>query len=187
MSAGTTRVESWDAVFVRARRTEVHALLGEVTRWGDWWPHAHRDGDALVLVPPTWRARLARRRQRVTVEVTKDRPGLGVRFSFHGDLTGACEFFYVDETAGTLVHHIARIDVPSRGWVHHLGDHRAVLRATLDELKDRLEGRRLPGAEPDRTLVAAQAAAREEYQRGVEAFAAQQASALQETDAPAEE
>lgn len=174
----TRRVETWDSVFVRARRTEVHGLVGDVSRWGQWWPRALGDGDgagdALVLVPPTWRARLRRRRQRVAVEVTKDRPGLGLRFCYRGDLTGECEFFYTDADAGTMVHHIARIDVPRRGWMHHLGDHRAVMRATLDELKDRLEGTRLPGAEPDPALLADQVVARMEYQRGVDAFAARQ-------------
>lgn len=174
------RVEAWDQVFIRARRADVHPLLRDPGHYGRWWPGASSvigaDGTArLVLAPRTLGARVARRTQELDVTVVKDRADLGVDMAYRGTLEGAAEWYYLDETAGTVVHYVLHADAADRAWRRTLAEHRACVRAALAELKDRLEGARVPGAEPDPGLLADQQAALAAFQAGVEAWAAKQA------------
>ncbi len=163
-------VQAWDAVFVRARRRDVHPALADVAGWGGWWPGmVTRPAGASVVVslrPPG----LARRRQRFAVRVVKNRPGLGVDLRYDGELTGGAEFYYLDEPTGVTVHYIVRARVSAHRWRATLRDHRAGVRCALDTLKDRYEGGRLPGAEPDPGLLADQRAAIAQFRAGVEAW-----------------
>ncbi len=175
--------EVWDAGFVRARRADVHPLVRDPATWPRWWPGVRAVPGGLVLRPPTLLARVADRRQRLAVRVVKDRLDLGVDLAYSGTLTGPAELFYLDTDDGTVVTYVARVELADRGWRRTLAEHRAVVRAGLHELKDRLEGSRLPGAEPDPALLADQRAARVAFQRGVEAWAAKQA-ALRAAEGP---
>lgn len=164
----------WDTVFVRARRRDVHPVLADPLGYGRWWPgartEAHADGVALTLRPPTLRGRLGGADQRLVVAVRKDRRDLGVDLGYAGSLAGTAEWYYLDEAAGVLVSYVLRAAVPDRGWRRVLAEHRASVRAGLDELKARLEGARTPGAEPDAGLLADQRAAAAEFAAGVEAW-----------------
>lgn len=167
------RVAVVDSAFVRARRADVHPVLRDVAGYGRWWPGADsRPAGDLVLVtlrPPG----LARRPQRITVATTKDRPGKGLRMRYAGDFTGDAEWYYLDEPTGVIVHYLLDADVADRRWRRRLADHRAVVRLALHALKDRLEGARVPGAEPDPGLVRDQRQATAEFQAAVEAHARQ--------------
>ncbi len=176
-------VQAWDCVFVRARRRDVHPALADVAGWQRWWPGVRtRPAGASVVVtlrPPG----LARRRQRFVARVVKNRPGLGVDLRYDGELTGAAEFYYLDESAGVTVHYLLRAKVSEHRWRATLRDHRAGVRRALDALKDRYEGGRLPGAEPDPRLLGDQRVAIAEFRAGVEAWerklAAEQAAVAQ--------
>jgi len=170
------QVEVWDSGFVRARRADVHPLVRDPATWARWWPGVTAVRSGLVLRPPTASARLAGRRQRIAVRVVKDRVDLGVDLAYSGTLTGPAELFYLDTDDGTVVTYVARVAVADRGWRRTLAEHRAVVRAGLHELKDRLEGSRVPGTEPDPVLLADQREAQAAFQRGVEAWAAKQAA-----------
>lgn len=165
------RIQAWDSVFVRARRTEVHPLLADVAGYRRWWPAASsRDLGGRVgvtLAPPG----LARRRQRFTVAITKDRPAKGVRMHYTGDLAGEAEWYYLDEPAGTVVHYLLNAEVADRGWRRRLADHRAAVRQGLDTLKDRLEDGRVPGTEPDPRLLDDQREAIAQFSAAVAAHA----------------
>jgi hypothetical protein len=173
-------VEAWDSVFVRARRRDVHPVLRSPATYGSWWPGVHSeptaDGANVILRPPRLAARLLRRRQRLRVRVVKDRPNLGVDLDYDGDLQGSAEWFYLDERSGVTVHYLVRARVHRRAWRRTLADHRATVRVALHELKDRLEGERTPGAEPDPPLLDDQRQAIAEFQAGVEAWARRQAA-----------
>lgn len=194
------RIETWDTGFIRARRRDVHAVLAEPSHYGQWWPGVRvralgRPVQRLVEAdagdtgagtagvgagwrmrfrPPGWRARS----HRLDVELVKARPDLGLRFRVRGAAEGEIEFFYVDEPNGVLVHYLSRLEVSSARRARRLGrDHRAVAREALHALKDRLEGGRVPGTEPDPRLLADQQAAIAAYQAGVEAHARKTAPA----------
>lgn len=175
-------VEVWDAEFVRARRADIHPLVRDPGTWPRWWPGVRAVPGGLVLSPPTVLAGIAHRRQRLAVRVVKDRQDLGVDLAYSGTLVGPAEFFYLDGDDGVVVSYVAHVDLADRGWRRTLAEHRAVVRAGLHELKDRLEGSRLPGAEPEPALLADQREAKVAFQRGVEAWAAKQ-TALREAEA----
>lgn len=164
-------VEAWDSVFVRARRADVHRILRAVPAYGRWWPGLTArelpEGVRLVHDAPGMR----RARVVVDVRVRKDRPGLGMDFDCTGDLVGEAEWYYLDEVDGVTVHHLLRAETADRGWRRRLAAHRASVRAALDELKDRLEGDRVVGSEPDPALLADQVEAIAAFRAGVEAHA----------------
>lgn len=165
------RIQAWDSVFVRARRTDVHPILADVAGYGRWWPAASsRDLGtrvAVTLTPPG----IARRTQRFTVAVTKERPAKGIRMRYTGDLAGDAEWYYLDEPAGTVVHYLLTAEVTDRAWRRRLTDHRAAIRQGLDTVKDRLEDGRIPGTEPDPRLLDDQQAAIAEFRAAVAAHA----------------
>lgn len=167
-------ISAWDSGFVRARRRDVHAVLAAPAGYGEWWPGARSavrgDAVALTLRPPTARGRLGLRDQRLRVATRKVRPDLGIDLGYTGSLTGSAEWYYLDEPAGVVVSYVLRAQVADRGWRGVLADHRAAVRAALHELKDRLEGPRVPGAEPDPRLLAGQRAATAAFRAGVEAW-----------------
>lgn len=165
------RIQAWDSVFVRGRRTDVHPILADVAGYGRWWAAvSSRDLGtrvAVTLAPPG----LARRRQRFTVTVTRERPAKGVRMQYRGELAGDAEWYYLDEPAGTVVHYLLTAEVADRGWRRRLADHRAAVRQGLDALKDRVEDGRVPGTEPDPRLLDDQRAAIAEFRAAVAAHA----------------
>lgn len=185
-------IEAWDSAFLRARRRDVHPALRDPAGYGHWWPAASSAARpwravpapgratgrtaALVLRSPTLAARLAGRVQRLAVTVVKDRPGLGLDLAYRGTLTGAAEWYYLDEVAGITVHYVMHARVADRGWRGVLADHRAAVRQALNTLKDRLEGARLPGEEPDPVLLADQRVAAAEFEAGVRAWAGRTAA-----------
>lgn len=186
------RIETWDTGFVRARRRDVHALAGlPLERYGEWWPGVRaKPGKKAGTVRLTFRPPgLLHRSHQVTAEVIKRRPNLGVSYRFHGDLEGEAEFFYTDEPNGVVVNYLLRVD--TRGGARRsrrlYRDHRAVAREALHALKDRCEGARVPGSEPDPVLLADQQEAIREFQAGVEAHRrkveAAQAAQAADTDA----
>lgn len=167
------RIETWDTGFVRARRLDVHELVAlPLERYGEWWPGARvrrvgADRYRITFRPPG----LLRRAHHVTGEVIKRRPNLGVSYRYDGDLVGEAEFFYTDEPNGVVVNYLLRVDTKggARRARRLARDHRAVAREALHALKDRCEGDRLPGTEPDPRLLADQRDAIAEFQAGVEA------------------
>lgn len=171
-------VDTWDAVFVRAGRRDVHAVVREPLGWGGWWPGVRSgparggDGTVVVLRPPASGVRPAGRRQLMTVRVVKDRPGLGVDLAYRGTFTGDAEWFYLDEPSGCVVNYLVRARVARRGWRRTVAEHRAGARRALHALKDGLEGSRRTGDEPSAALLAAQRVAQAEFRAGVEAWAA---------------
>lgn len=185
------RIETWDTGFVRARRRDVHTLLAlPLERYGEWWPgvrpRAGKTPDTVVLTfrPPG----LLRRAHRVSAQIIKRRPNLGVSYRFSGDLEGEAEFFYTDEPNGVVVNYLLRVETSggARRGRRLYRDHRAVAREALHALKDRCEGGRLPGTDPDPRLLADQQEAIAEFQAGVEAHRrkveAAQAAQAAETD-----
>lgn len=165
-------VQAWDSVFVRARRADVHQILRDPSTYGGWWP-------GLTVEPVSDGALALRHRppgrllgsHAVTLTVTKERPELGVNLAYAGDLDGAAEWYYLDEVDGTVVHYLLRARAVRRRPRALLGDHRASVRAALHALKDRLEGPRMPGAEPDTGLLSDQREAAVRFKAGVEAHA----------------
>ncbi len=137
------QVSAWDSAFVRARRSDVHAVLADVGRYGDWWPGASSapdgDGVRLVLRPPTLGARMVGRTQALRVSVRKVRRDKGVHLDYRGTLEGGAEWYYLDESTGTVVHYLVTAQVADVAWRRTLAEHRAAVRAALHELKDRLE------------------------------------------------
>jgi hypothetical protein len=168
-------IEAWDSVFVRARRADVHPILRDVGGYGLWWPglQATRLGERVRLRHDA--PGFLRGVHTVEVAVAKDRSDLGIDLRLTGDIEGAAEWYYLDEVDGTTVHHVLRAETADGGWRRRLAAHRASVRAALDELKDRLEGSRIPGTEPDPALLADQVRAMAAFQAGVEAFARKQA------------
>jgi hypothetical protein len=170
-------VETWDSAFVRARRADVHPVLRAVGSYGGWWPGlrvaARPEGALLRHDPPGFRGGA----HRVDVVVAKDRTDLGVDFTLGLDIVGKAEWYYLDEVDGTVVHYLLRGEVADRGGRRLVAAHRASVRAALDVLKDRLEGARVPGSEPDPGLLADQREAMAAFRAGVEAFAAKRAAA----------
>lgn len=168
------RITAWDSAFVRARRADFHPVLADVASYGRWWPGVQSrgtgDGALLSIRPPG----ILRARQRITVAITKERPGKGVRMRYSGDLDGEAEWYYLDEPAGAVVHYLLNVRVADRGWRRRLADHRAAVRAALDTVKDRFEAGRIPGSEPDAALLADQRAAIARFQADVEAHARSQ-------------
>lgn len=149
------RVESWDSVFVRARRLDIHPLAREVTGYARWWPRleARAAGGWVLLVH---RPALLLPHLRVRVRVSRERtPHKGVHLECAGDLAGRAEWFYLDEPDGTVVHHLLDARA-SAGGRRRLAAYRASVRAGLHALKDLLEAGRPPGAEPDPALRAHQ-------------------------------
>jgi hypothetical protein len=140
------QVSAWDSGFVRAPRSQVHAVLADVGRYGDWWPGASSvpdgDGVRLVLRPPTVGARMVARTQALIVSVRKVRRDKGVHLDYRGTFSGAAEWYYLDELAGSVVHYLVTAQVAETGWRRTLAEHRASVRAALHELKDRLEAGR---------------------------------------------
>jgi hypothetical protein len=171
-------IEAWDAIFVRARRADVHPVLRDLAGYGRWWPGMTATalpGGAVRLrhdVPGMLRAA-----HTVEVAVRKDRTDLGVDLTLAGDLIGVAEWYYLDEVDGTTVHHLLRADTADRGWRRRLAAHRASVRAALNELKDRMEGDRVVGSEPDPQLLADQVAAAAAFAAGVKAHARLRAQA----------
>lgn len=170
------RIETWDTGFIRARRRDLHAVLAEPSRYGEWWPgvsvtpagQGRGEGWRMRFRPPGWRSRA----HWLDVELVKARPDLGMRFRVRGAGTGEIEFFYIDEPNGILVHYLTRLEVGSARQVRRLGrDHRAVARTALNALKDRLEDGRVPGTDPDPQLLADQQVAIAAYEAGVQAYA----------------
>jgi hypothetical protein len=168
------QVSAWDTAFVRARRRDVHPMLADIGRYGDWWPGVRSSGDRdsfrLVLTPPTAAARLTGRTQALVGRVRKVRRDLGVDLDYRGTFTGRAEWYYLDERAGTTVHYLVRAEVADRGWRQVLGEHRASVRTALAALKDRLEGGRPAGAEPEPALLRDQEQAMAAFAAGVAAW-----------------
>lgn len=163
-------VTTWDTVFIRAPRARIHPIVADVARWGTWWPGMAVDptaaGYAISLRPPG----LLRPARRWTATIEKNRRDLGVDLAYAGDVTGDAEFYYLDETAGTVVHYVLRGRVAPRGWRGAVRDHRAGVRTALDALKDRFERDRLPGDEPDQDLLRIQQEAKIAFAQGVAAW-----------------
>lgn len=161
------RIEAWDSGFIRARRADLHPVLADVVSYGRWWPgmvsRPVGERAAIALRPPG----VLRPRQRFTVEITQLRLDKGVRMRYSGDLEGDAEWYYLDEPAGAVVHYLLAAEVADRGWRRCLADHRASVRQALHELKDRFEGGRVPGAEPDPFLLADQRTAMAEFRAAV--------------------
>lgn len=172
------QVDSWDSAFVRASRADVHAVLSDPAGYARWWPglQVAAAGDVLIAVhrPPG----PLRRTHGVALRTTKVREELGIDFAYAGDLEGEAEFFYLDEVDGAVVHYLLRARTCNRNPRALLADHRASVRAALHVLKDRLEGARLPGSEPEPELLARQVKAAARFRAGVEAHARKQAAAL---------
>lgn len=165
------RIEASDSVFVRARRADVHPVLADVASYGRWWPGVESgpvgDRVGMILRPPGF----VRAPQRIVVEVGKVRADKGVRMRYSGDLVGDAEWYYLDEPAGSVVHYLITAEVADRGWRRRLDDHRSCVRRALDTLKDRFEGDRIPGAEPDPRLLADQRTATVAFRATVEEHA----------------
>jgi hypothetical protein len=174
-------IEAWDSVFVRARRADVHPVLRDIAGYGSWWPGLRAQvlpsGVRLHHDPPG----MLRAAHSIDVQVRKDRTDLGLNMVCTGALVGETEWYYLDELDGTTVHHLVRAEIDDRGWRRRLAAHRASVRAGLDELKDRLEGDRIPGSEPDPALRADQLEAMAAFQAGVEAFARKMAAQREES------
>lgn len=170
------RIHVWDTGFVRARRADLHPLLAHLPSWPVWWPGL-QGGDSdgwlrAVLRPPGRvgdRPSRFSRPQHLTMVKVKDRPDLGITVEVTGDLVGTAEWYYADEPEGTVVHYVAHFDAPDRRWRGLLRGHRASVRGALHALKDRLEGGRPPGAEPDPRLREDQRAAAEAVRREAQA------------------
>lgn len=162
------QVQTVDAVFIRASRSRIHAVVADAAGWGGWWPrltvHAAGAGRSHVTLhaPGRWR-----RPQRWTLEVVKVRPDLGIHLRYTGHVAGEAEFYYLDERAGTVVAYALRGAVPDVRWRSTVRDHRAGVRAGLEALKRRLEGDRVPGAEPDAVLLREQRRARAAFDQRV--------------------
>lgn len=154
------RLEAWDSVFVRSARADVHDVVADVAAYGGWWPGLRVE----PLVGGALRCRhrppgVLGRRHTVDSRLVEERPGLGLRLAYLGDLDGQAEWYYLDEVDGVVVHYLLRAGARPRGARRLLAAHRASVRAAMHALKDRLEGDRLPGDEPDPRLVAHQARA----------------------------
>lgn len=183
------RIETWDTGFVRARRRDVHALTGPPPeRYAEWWPGLRArplsgGGAEWVLKPP---GRL-RRAHRLTVTLVKNRKDLGVSLRVTGDVDGEAEFYYLDEVDGVAVSYVLRAEVPggAANARRFTRDHRAAVRAALHALKDRCEGGRVPGSEPDPLLLTDQVLAIAEFRAGVEAHARKVAAEAERTGDPA--
>jgi hypothetical protein len=163
------RIEAWDHGFVRAHRRDIHRVLADVAAYGAWWPGVHSralgSSYELVLRAPVG----LRRRRRLLLTVTKDRPGLGLRFDLGGDIEGSGEWFYLDEPNGVMVHALLKGSPAGRGASTMLRDYRWCVRSAFHTLKDLLEGDRLAGDEPDPAFLQRQEAAIREFRAGVEA------------------
>lgn len=150
------RVEAADEVFVRARRDDVHPYLVDVAGYGAWWPGARSRpvpaGARLWLRPPRRLAAV----QALHVQITRERPGLGLDLAVTGVLDGSAEWYYLDEVDGTRVHYLLHAGTRPAGAQRRLADHRGAVRAGLHTLKDLLETGRAPGAEPHAALLADQ-------------------------------
>lgn len=172
-------VQTWDSVFIRGTRRQLHPVIADVGGWGRWWPGLtatpEAEGCSLSLRAPG----LTARRRHWTAAVTKDRPALGVHLRYAGDVAGEAEFYYLDEPAGTVVHYVLRGSVPDRRWRAAVRDHRAGVRVALHALKDRFERDRLPGDEPEPALLAAQQRAMREFAEAVAAARRKQAAEVQ--------
>ena len=157
-------VQAWDEVFIRCRRSAVNALIVDVSSWQRWWPgltstDLGQDQTDLVLTRPL---RIPRQ-HRLTLTADRVRPrDKGLEFSVAGDLVGTGEWYHLDRRDGVVVHYLLRGQLqgraarpgPARRW---LAAHRASVRAALTGLKARMEGGRVPGAEPDPALLVHQA------------------------------
>ncbi len=92
------------------------------------------------------------------LEVVTDRGDRGVRWTVHGALVGSMEVWLEPVLDGTVLHYFLRADPPdSAGHPTPLPPRRAArevarwqlaAKAIAFELKDRLEGGRLPGEPP---------------------------------------
>ena len=97
-------------------------------------------------------------RHHLVVTVDRVRPrDKGLEFSVSGDLDGSGEFFHLDGPRGVVVNHLLRGTTSRRLPRIWLAAHRAIVRAGLTSLKDRMEGGLPPGTKPDRALLAHQA------------------------------
>lgn len=178
--ANPTAVEAWDEVFVRAPRRTVNAVMNDPALWSEWWPGCRLDGPAEgARFPLVFTSRWpVPARQRLTVTVDRVRPrDKGVEFSVAGDVTGSGEVFHLDTRRGVVVNYLLRgtTDRPlPRLWV---AAHRAVVRAGLTGLKDRLEEGLPPGTEPAPALLAEQAEEIEVFRAEVAADLAAKAAA----------
>lgn len=176
------QVRTWDSIFVRATRREIHPVITDIAGWQAWWPGlvvaAGPRGFALSLKAPG----ATSPRRRWTAQLRKDRPALGIHLAYAGDVAGEAEFYYLDERAGTVVHYVLRGTVADRAWRRAVRNHRAGVRAGLDALKDLLEGDREPGAEPDPQLLARQEQAIAEFEAAVAAGKRRAAAAVARTD-----
>jgi hypothetical protein len=158
----------WDHAFVRARRRDVHPVLLDVAGYGRWWPGVSCRPLPDDRIELTIRSSAGlRRRRRLVVKVTKDRPELGVRFVCDGDVQGEGEWFYLDEPNGVIVHAILRGTASARRRTAPR-DLRWAFRDAFFALQDRLEQRRQPGDEPDPALL-------EDQKKAIRAFQARQA------------
>jgi uncharacterized protein YndB with AHSA1/START domain len=152
------RVDVWDTVFVRASRVAVHPHVADVARYPRWWPGLRVEPAAAGLYRMTHQAPgVWPRRHRIVVRVEKVRADKGIVFAYGGDIGGKAELFYLDEVDGITVHYLLGAEAVQGEATRLLARHRASVRAALHRLKDRCEGPRLPGAEPDPALLAHQA------------------------------
>lgn len=157
--ASPTPLEAWDEVFVRCTRQQVNAVVVDPSSWAAWWPgmvvepldDRRFDLTISALAPIPARHRLV-----VTVDRVRPRDK-GLEFSVSGDLEGTGEFFHLDGPRGVVVNHLLRGTTGRRLPRVWLAAHRAIVRAGLTSLKDRMEGGLPPGTEPDRALLAHQA------------------------------
>ena len=191
------RIDTWDSVFVRARRRDVHPWLADLGGWHRWWPGLQartlggspratadtRAPWATAHNPVPWATAHTstlsvvlqppggrRRPQRYSVRLATVRPDLGVKLHYRGDLNGEAEFYYLDEPGGCVVHYLVHAQAgPHAPLPRLVADHRAAARSGLNALKDRLEAGREAGAEPDPALLADQRLAIAEFRARVAA------------------
>ena len=120
-------VDIVDEMFVVASPASVHAVLCDPDRWASWLPG-------------------------VTFTSYDDRGRLGERWTVSGALVGTAEVWLEEHGDGTIVHAYVRAD-PTGGDPRRLRRHRRrvvaryvlPLKRWLFEVKDVLEGERVPG------------------------------------------
>lgn len=175
-------VEAWDEVFIRSTRQRANALVVDPVRWAAWWPGCAVEVVDDGVVDVRWRQLApipARHHLRVIVDRVRPRDK-GLEFSLEGDVTGSGEWFHLDTRRGVVANHLLRGECASRTPRLWLSAHRAITRAGLTGMKDRLEAGLWPGTEPAPALLAHQAQELEVFAREVAAHEAEQAAARAE-------
>lgn len=111
-----------DETFVVADPARVSQLIHDPAAWARWWPD-------------------------LTLEVFEDRGSAGLRWNVTGALVGSAEFWLEEWGDGVLVHYYLRADPAGRRRLGKEAGLRALrARKVGNEIKDSLEGRRVPGS-----------------------------------------